>query len=165
MVSQIIEAYGGIDVLINNAGLWIQGELDENDPSYIAEVMSVNALGPILLTRAVLPHMRKHKSGHIININSQAGLYAKVKRAVYRASKWSLTGFTKSLQLDVAKDNIKVTGVYPNLMDTKLFEHANADHEMKGALEPQTVAEWVKKIIETPGNAYVSEFGMRNLGY
>lgn len=87
-IKNIIKKYDATDILINNAGLWIQGELDENEPDQIRKVIEVNALGLVNLTKAVTPQMKKQKDGIICNINSQAGLYAKEERAVYNLTKW-----------------------------------------------------------------------------
>ena len=105
-VSSVIEKFGSVDVLINNAGLWIEGPLEENDPKRIADVVHVNTVGPMFLTRALLPHFKHNGKGVIINVISQAGLYGKALRSVYHASKWAVTGFTKSLQ-----EELKGTGI------------------------------------------------------
>ena len=86
--NEIIEEFGKIDILINNAGLWIQEELEENDEKRIHDVIDVNLLGTIYMTKAVIPIMKKNQDGIIININSQAGINHKAERVVYNASKW-----------------------------------------------------------------------------
>ena len=102
-VLECIKEIGKIDVLINNAGLWIQEELDYNDSDRIESVVDVNLLGVINCSKAVIPVMKENKDGLIININSQAGINHKAERVVYNATKWGVTGFTKSLQDEVAK--------------------------------------------------------------
>ena len=101
--NKIIKEFGKIDILINNAGLWIQEELDQNDSERINAVVDVNLLGVINCSKAVIPNMKQNKDGLIININSQAGINHKAERVVYNASKWGVTGFSKSLQDEVAK--------------------------------------------------------------
>lgn len=86
--NEIIEEFGKIDILINNAGLWIQEELEENDADRINAVIDVNLLGMIYMTKAVIPIMKSRQDGIIININSQAGINHKAERVVYNASKW-----------------------------------------------------------------------------
>ncbi len=86
--NEIIEEFGKIDILINNAGLWIQEKLEENDEKRIHDVIDVNLLGTIYMTKAVIPIMKKNQDGIIININSQAGINHKAERVVYNASKW-----------------------------------------------------------------------------
>lgn len=87
-MEQIIDEFGKIDVLINNAGLWIQEELDINDIYRINQVVDVNLLGVINCSKAVIPVMKQNKDGLIININSQAGINHKSERVVYNATKW-----------------------------------------------------------------------------
>src|SRR3990167_1184785 len=120
-VDAVVEKHGRLDVLINNAGILIEGELDSNDPNYVHKVLEVNTLGPIWFSQAVIPQMKRQKSGRIVNIISQAGKIAKAERTVYNASKFALTGFTEGLSLELAKYNIGVTGVYPWKMETKMF--------------------------------------------
>lgn len=108
-------------MLVNNAGLWIQGPLEENDPAHIADVIKVNTLGVIYGTKAVIPFMKKKGRGDIIQINSQGGFYAKAERAVYEPSKWAITGFTKGIQKELAPFGIRVTGIYPGKFDSQLF--------------------------------------------
>ena len=87
-VERVILKYNRVDCLVNNAGLWIQGELDDNKAEDIKDVIEVNNLGVVLFSKAVIPQMKKQKRGLIVNIISQGGLYAKPERAVYSAAKW-----------------------------------------------------------------------------
>ncbi|HSD56380.1 MAG TPA: SDR family NAD(P)-dependent oxidoreductase, partial [Candidatus Saccharimonadales bacterium] len=95
-VEKTIQTIGTVDCLINNAGIWLQGALDETDAGRIQEVLEVNTLGVINCTKAVMPAMKQQKSGRIINVISQAGINARAGWPVYIASKWAITGFTKS---------------------------------------------------------------------
>ena len=126
-INEIIKEYNKIDVLINNAGLWIQEELDTNDSDRIKSVIEVNLLGTINVSKAVIPSMKVNKDGLIININSQAGINHKAERVVYNASKWGVTGFSKSLQDEVAKYGIRVTDVMPGMMKTEMFSRMNIE--------------------------------------
>lgn len=161
-INEVVKKYGRVDCLVNNAGLWIEGELDANDPAQIEKVIKVNSLGVILLTKAVIPQMKKQKSGLIININSQSGFYAnKPGRSVYNATKWGITGFTKSLQPELAKYGIRVTGIYPGKMKTKLFEKAGIQKEMSDALEPKVVAEFIEFLLATKETTVFPEVGIK----
>ena len=120
-IETAIRQIGKVDVLINNAGIWIEGELTGNESEKIKHVLEVNTLGTILLTKEVLKVMEK---GLIINIISQGGINAKAERSVYYASKWAITGFTKCLQLELAKRGIRVMGFYPGAMNTNLYAKA-----------------------------------------
>ena len=163
VVDTVIKKYRSIDCLINNAGLWIEGELDNNNPEDIRKVIEVNTLGSILLTKAVIPQMKKQKQGLIMNVNSQGGFYAKPERTVYTASKWGITGFTKSLQGELAKYGISVTGIYPGKMNTKLFEKMGIKKDMQDALNPIEVARVVKFLLETDYKVNFPEIGIKDL--
>lgn len=168
-VMQVVEGayrkYGRIDCLINSAGIWIEGKLEENDPEKIRETLEVNTLGVILLTRAVVPFMKKQAHGLILNINSQNGLQGRSERSVYSASKWAITGFTKSLQLELAKHGITVTGIYPGKMKTKLFEKAGVQKDMSDGLEPDVVAKIVEFVVSLDSTVMLTELGVKHIGH
>lgn len=161
-LEKAIAQAGDVDILVNNAGVWIQNALEENPIEAIKEVMDVNALGTIYATRAVVPGMKKRGGGRIINVISQAGLYAKGERSVYNASKWAVTGFTKSMQQELNLHKIAVTGLYPGSIDTDLFEKAGS-YRRNNALETATVAGSIVYICGLPDSVNVPEIGMYNL--
>ena len=162
-ISEIIEQYHRIDVLINNAGLWIQEELDTNDSNRIKSVIEVNLLGTINVSKAVIPCMKENKDGLIININSQAGINHKAERVVYNASKWGVTGFSKSLQDEVAKYGIRVTDVLPGMMKTDMFNKMNITKNMDNGLDTKEVARLIEFIIDTPSDVMIPEVGIKNI--
>ncbi len=160
------KANAPIDILINNAGIWVQGLLEQNNPQRIRKLMEVNAIGPIYCTRAVIPGMKQKQAGRIINISSQGGLYAKAERGPYTASKWSVTGFTKAMQAELKPFNISVSGIYPGaIKNTNIFSAAGVDKDVTGALEPETVADAIVYICNLPDGINVAEFGIENLAY
>lgn len=162
-INEIIKDYNKIDVLINNAGLWIQEELDTNDYDRIKDVIGVNLLGTINVSKAVIPIMKINKDGLILNINSQAGINHKAERVVYNASKWGVTGFSKSLQDEVAKYGIRVTDVMPGMMKTDMFNKMNITKNMANGLDTKEVARLVQFIIDTPSNVMIPEVGIKNI--
>jgi len=147
-VEKIVTEIGNIDILINNAGAYISGELSENTYNDIAKVILVNTVGTINITKAVLPQMKQRRSGKVVFINSIRGIEGKEERSVYCASKWGVTGFLKSLRKEVEKYDIEVIGLYPGLMKTNLFENAKVEKDMSEAMDPKEVAEVCKKAIE-----------------
>lgn len=162
-VNSIRDEYNSIDCLINNAGIWIEGALDQNDVTNIQAVITINATGAILLTKAILPVMKEQKDGLIINVVSQAGIYAKAERSIYTASKWALTGFTKSLQAELAKNGIRVTGLYPGKMKTKMFEKLGIKKSMEDALETKEVARVVAFLISSNRDVVFPEIGIKHI--
>lgn len=164
-IKYIIGKYKIIDCLINNAGIWLEGELDDNHPEEIKRLLEVNTLGTIYLTHASLPHFKKRRQGLIINIVSHLGLIGKERRSVYVASKWAISGFTKSLQIELSPYNIGVAGVYPAKMKTSLFAKKGVKKEMADALDPTDVAKTVELIISLGHKVLVTELGVRHLKY
>ena len=162
-IKDIINEFGKIDVLINNAGLWIQEELDYNDSDRIHSVIDVNLLGVINCSKAIIPYMKQNKDGLIININSQAGINHKAERVVYNASKWGVTGFCKSLQDEVAKYGIRVTNVMPGMMKTDMFKKLNIEKNMANGVDTKEVARLIRFIIDTPSDVMIPEVGIKNI--
>ena len=150
-VEKVISEIGKIDILINNAGVYVSGELTDTSYNNIAKVMLVNAVGTMNVTKAVLPQMKQRKSGKIVFVGSIRGIEGKEERSVYCASKWAVTGFLKSLRKEVEKYDIEVIGLYPGLMKTNLFENAGIERDTSEAMDPKEVAEVCKKSIEDDG--------------
>ena len=114
MVRTVIEIYGHIDILFNNAGFGRLNWLESLEPDRdIDTQVQVNLTGLIQVTRAVLPHMLECRSGHIINMSSIAGWLAAPSYSVYAATKYGVRGFTTALRREVAPFGIIVSGIYP----------------------------------------------------
>lgn len=113
VVQQIVSDYGRIDVLVNNAGIGFVGSVEETSLSETRHVMESNFYSVLMLTQAVLPIMRKEKSGTIVQISSHGGIKAFAGFGVYNASKFALEGFSEALEQEVAPLGIKVLIVEP----------------------------------------------------
>jgi uncharacterized protein len=120
-VNYIIEAFGSIDVLINNAGILYEATTENYPVNTILELFDVNAIGAICMTQTVLPFMKKKNSGRIVNIISIAGVSPSASSGIYNATKYALQGFTESLKLELNNTDIKVMGFYPGGMEANLF--------------------------------------------
>jgi NAD(P)-dependent dehydrogenase (short-subunit alcohol dehydrogenase family) len=121
-VNSAIEKFGTIDVLVNNAGNFYAGFFEELSQGQVERQIATNLFGPMNVTRAVLPFMRKSKSGHIISISSTAGLVGYELCSAYAASKFGLEGWMESLQIEVAPFGIHATIVDPGFFRTNLLE-------------------------------------------
>ena len=163
VINDILDKYEKIDVLINNAGLWIQDELDENDSNKITDVIEVNLLGVINCTKTVIPSMKTNKDGLIINVNSQSGINYKAERIVYNASKWGVTGFSKSLQSEIAKYGIRITNLMPGMMITEMFSKVNIEKDMTNGLDTKEVARVVRFLIDAPKGVVIPEIGIKHI--
>jgi NADP-dependent 3-hydroxy acid dehydrogenase YdfG len=162
-IEKAVNKIGHVDCLINYAGLWLQGALDETDPERIREVLDVNTLGTINFTKAVMPTMKKQKSGVIINVISQAGLNARAGWPVYIASKWAITGFTKSMQQELEPFGISVTGLYPSTINTELFARAGAPKDVSKSLDPDDIAKTVEFLLSFENTLSFPEIGMKQM--
>ena len=124
-VQSAIDKFGTVDVLVNNAGNFFAGFFEELKPHDIEQQIATNLYGPMNVTRAVLPIMRKNRSGHIISLSSIAGLVGTEYTSAYNASKFALEGWMESLSLEVAPFGIKTTIVEPGYFRTELLEPAS----------------------------------------
>ena len=115
-----VERFGRIDVLVNNAGASFKGYFEEMSPRQVEQQLATNLLGPMNVTRAVLPVMRRQRSGHVISISSGAGLMAFEYSSVYAASKFGLEGWMTALDQEVAPFGISTTIVNPGFFRTSL---------------------------------------------
>jgi short-subunit dehydrogenase len=162
-VKNILQKHVKIDCLVNCAGIWIEGELETNDPTRIKKVIEVNTIGTINLTRCVIPSMKASKGGTIINIISQGGIVAKEERTVYYASKWAITGFTKSLEHELSKYGIRVTGVYPGKVITKMYQKVGIDKDFSNSIEAKDVAKAIEFVVNLDDTVVVPELGIKHI--
>lgn len=115
-----VDRFGRIDVLINNAGASFKGFFEEMSPAQVEQQLAVNLLGPMNVTRAVLPVMRRQRAGHVIAISSGAGLIGFPYSSVYAASKAGLEGWMSTLAQEVEPFGIATTIVNPGFFRTGL---------------------------------------------
>jgi dihydroanticapsin dehydrogenase len=131
MVADAVEQFGGLDVLVNNAGVNIPGVLHEVSDEVIDRTLAVNVKGQIYGCRAAIPHMLARGGGSIINISSVNGIVSEPFLAVYSASKGASVMLTKGVALDYAKRGIRCNVICPGWVDTPInYAHA----EMLGGL-------------------------------
>jgi NAD(P)-dependent dehydrogenase (short-subunit alcohol dehydrogenase family) len=124
-VAAAVERFGRIDVLVNNAGNFYAGYFEELTPEQVDAQLAVTLLGPMNVTRAVLPVMRKQRSGHIVTITSTAGIVGGETTSAYAAAKFGVEGWMESLAPEVAPFGIKTTLVEPGFFRTELLEPAS----------------------------------------
>lgn len=156
------ETLGPVDVLVNNAGLGHFVNVENMTLEQWDETFAVNLRGVFLVTRAFLPDMRKRKRGDIVNIASLAGRNPLAGGAAYAASKHGLLGFSKSLMMEVRKDDIRVIAVCPGSVATPLFRKDRPPAEdSKRKLAPEDVAHAVVAALEVADRAMISELDIR----
>ncbi len=117
-VDEIVDQWGGVDVLINNAGVaGPTAQVEDIDPQAWRECLAVNVDSHFLLARLVIPLMKKQQAGAIVTISSTAGLYGYGRRTPYAAAKWAIIGFTKSLAIELGPFNIRANVVAPGTVE------------------------------------------------
>jgi NAD(P)-dependent dehydrogenase (short-subunit alcohol dehydrogenase family) len=137
-VDAAIKHFGRIDVLVNNAGYGLAGAIEEaTEPEYMP-VFETNVFGLISLTRAVLPHLRKQRSGHIVNLSSIGGLIGSPGWGYYNASKFAVEGFSEALAAELAPLGIHVTIVEPGPFRTDFLGRSGVEAQQRIADYDQT---------------------------
>jgi NAD(P)-dependent dehydrogenase (short-subunit alcohol dehydrogenase family) len=127
-VKAAVDRFGGIDVLVNNAASFEAGFFEELTPEQIERQLAVSLIGPMNVTRAVLPVMRKQRSGHLVTISSLAGLAGFEYNSAYAASKFGLDGWMESLAPEVAPFGIHATVVNPGFFRTTLLTKESTNY-------------------------------------
>src|SRR5438067_5058522 len=127
-VKAAVERFGRIDVVVNNAASFHAGYFEELTPEQMDRQLAASLIGPMNVTRAVLPVMRKQRSGHIISISSSAGLSGFEFGTAYAASKFGLEGFMDSLHAEVAPLGITTTIVNPGFFRTELLTEQSTNY-------------------------------------
>src|SRR6266513_250187 len=122
LAARVMERWGRIDVLFNNAGIAGVGDVLETEPALFDRVMKVNVRGVYLMSRAVVPHMIKQRSGSIINMSSCIAEIGLARRVSYAASKGAVFAMTKSMQVDLAPHGIRVNALLPGTILTPFVE-------------------------------------------
>ena len=122
LADRVVERFGRIDVLFNNAGIAGVGDVVETTPGLFDRVMRVNVRGVYLMSRAVAPHMIKQRSGSIINMSSGIAEIGLARRVSYAASKGAVYSMTKSMQVDLAPHGVRVNALLPGTILTPFVE-------------------------------------------
>jgi NAD(P)-dependent dehydrogenase (short-subunit alcohol dehydrogenase family) len=133
-VTQLLQWSPQVDVLVNNAGVWTDNDLELTDPARRQLAVDTNLLGHLQVTGELLPVLRQQGSGHILNVISTSGDALtpsgdNTAWLTYGATKWGMTGFTKGLRESLIGSGIKVSGFFPGGIDTNLYENAQRPGE------------------------------------
>jgi 3-oxoacyl-[acyl-carrier protein] reductase len=160
-VASIAAALGGVDILINNAGIAQFGTVTEMDPAAWERIIQVNVLGVYYVTRAVLPGMIARGGGEIVNVASTAGQKGSAKMSAYAASKAALLSFTESLMPEVRKQGVRVTALLPSTVNTDLAVSlglpVGAEDRM---MQPEDVAEATLAALRLPARVFVRDMSI-----
>lgn len=168
-VQRILAQHGRIDVLVNNAGVGVQGAVEDIDPAIAREAFDVNVIGALRVCRAVLPAMRERGTGLVINISSIAANFGLPYRGFYSATKAALDRVTETLRIEVEPFGIRVVGLQPGEFKTPIAasrlrpgtigpayraRYERAMHILDGGLgysrDPDELARVVQRIVDDP---------------
>lgn len=133
MAAAATQGFGAIHILINNAAAFIHGRVEKATLDQWQKVLAVNVIGPALCVKAVLPELRKHRVGAIVNIASVSGFIAQPEFVPYNSSKGAVLNLTRCLAMDLAVDNIRVNTICPGAIKTR----ATDIHIRNMNLDPQ----------------------------
>ncbi len=172
-LTSTLQRFGRIDILINSAGLSLNGDVDGYSLEDWRTVLDTNLTGSFLTCRAVLPAMKEQRSGQIINISSGAGRNGIKQMAAYCAAKFGVIGFTEALALEVRSHNIRVSVVLPGSVATNFSRTAKREPNNETAapqattngyaLLPTEVAGVLVAMLAQPAQVWLSEVVLRPL--
>ena len=162
--NKAVERFGGVDILINNAGLTHNSLLKDTSMKTFDDMMAVNVRVPYLLTKTALPELKKSKRASIVNIASVVAHSGYAWQSAYSASKHALLGFTKALSAEVYKDDIRVHAVSPGGVFTDMVKISRPDLNPDGMIMPEDVADAVLFLIKNRTNAVVDEVVIHRSG-
>jgi len=165
MVEDVLEKFGRIDLLVNNAFWAPPGSLETVTEEIWDRTVDTTLKGAFLCTRAVVPHFKETGSGSIVNIGSIASKAGEDKRSPYCAAKWGLEGFTAALREELGKFNIRVHLITPAATDTSSWKEYGVDlteEQKKRMIPPEVIADAVFWVLDKPQAVLIPEVVIRN---
>jgi NADP-dependent 3-hydroxy acid dehydrogenase YdfG len=161
---------GGLDILINNAGVMLLGPVEGAPTDEWRRMVDVNVLGLLYCTHAALPLMREGGGGHIVNVSSVAGRSANAGSAVYNFTKFGVTGFSEALRQEALHSGIRVTCVEPGFVETELQGHNEHPAALEGLekmrqslvpLQSEDIANGILYAVSQPEHVAINELLIR----
>jgi NADP-dependent 3-hydroxy acid dehydrogenase YdfG len=165
-VAATVERFGGLDVLVNNAGVGAYGPYLELDPQHLEEMIDVNLKGTLYAVRSALPHLLKSDAADIVTIASVAGLRGLPKEAVYCASKFGQVGFMRALDHELREQGVRCTNVCPGGVATDFAMGRGRTEDMpelEGMMSGDDVAETVLFVLTRPRDVRMLTVSFRPL--
>jgi NADP-dependent 3-hydroxy acid dehydrogenase YdfG len=168
-VEQTYERLGGLDVLVNNAGVMLLGPVLGADTEHWRRMIDVNLLGLLYCTHAALPVMAEQGSGHIVNVSSVAGRVAGAGAAVYNLTKFGVGAFSEALRQEALHANVRVTIIEPGSVETELLSHNDENIQALAAkrfgdikaLESGDIADAIVYAVTRPEHVGINEVLVR----
>ena len=160
LIEHTVKALGGLDILINNAGIGTFETVAETSPEDFRAVLETNLFGVFYCCHEAMPQMKRRGGGYIINISSLAGANPHPRMAAYNASKFGLNGFSEALMQEVRHDNIKVSYIMPGSVNTEFGGDSPTD-EKSWQLTPQDIARVVVDLLHHDDRSLSSRVEIR----
>jgi len=161
VVSSFIEAFGGIDILINNAGFGYFAPLTELDKSEFENLFATNVTGAMLMAREVAPHFIAQDSGHLLNISSTSGLSGGKNSTAYSGSKFALRGMTECWRAELRPHNVRVTLVNPSEVQTAFSSKLGSEKVFsEKKLRSSEIADAIVGALEIDDRGFIPEFSV-----
>ena len=161
LFERIRSEFGRLDVLVNNAGIGLFGQVAEFAAADFDRVMAVNLRGTFLCCREAMKLMTPRRAGYIINISSVVGIKGYANQAAYTASKHGVMGLTKSLAAEAQPHEIRVSAVLPGGVDTEMAQASRPDLDRSVLLQPEDIAQTVLFLLSLPDRAAIDEIYIR----
>lgn len=161
IVDRTVEAFGGLDVLVNCAGLSQSGSFTEVSPDEWDRIFAVNAKAPFFLCKEALPYLKASEKPVVINIASVVGFKGYANQSVYASSKHALTGFTKVFAKEVQPLGIRVHLISPGGVATEMVTRMRPDLDPEELIQPEEIAEIVYFLLTRKGNGTIDQFYIR----
>ena len=160
LIAYTVKELGGLDILINNAGIGVFETVEQTSPEDFRAVLETNLSGVFYCCREAIPEMKQRGGGYIINISSLAGANPHPRMAAYNASKFGLNGFSEALMQEVRHDNIKVSYIMPGSVNTEFGGDSPSD-EKSWQLTPQDIARVVVDLLHHDDRSLSSRVEIR----
>ena len=157
---QVLSHFPALGVLVNNAGVAPRVSVEETRPDVWDETLAVNLRAPFLLTRAVLPAMRKNARGRIVHVGSISSTLGTPRLSAYCASKWGLVGFMKSLAEELSGTGITTLAVLPGSTSTRMLEGSGMPPRMSADEVAQTIVHYCLDASPAHNGAVIEMFGV-----
>ena len=161
VVGKTVDTFGGIDLLVNCAGLSQAGSFTEVTPEQWDRIFAVNAKAPFFLCKEALPYLKASSKPIVINIASVVGFKGYANQSVYASSKHALTGFTKVFAKEVQPFGIRVHLISPGGVATEMVKQMRPDINAEELIQSEEVAEIVRFIVTRKGNGTIDQFYIR----
>src|SRR2546426_1772366 len=160
LIAYTVKELGGLDILINNAGIGIFETVEETTPEDFRAILETNLFGVFYCCHEVIPQMKERGGGYIINISSLAGANPHPRMAAYNASKFGLNGFSEALMQEVRHDGIRVSYIMPGSVNTEFGGDSPSD-EKSWQLTPDDIARVVVDLLHHDDRALPSRVEIR----